>query len=400
VFQDKEQEFSLLTIRFRWFVLQAGAFLKRNQMGILIVLFLLPGVAVLENLVIFYRFLATPFLQVVDSEVSLPNRVLAWISVLVIFLSWAKSQEQAIKGGAFAIYLKSIPIKRIHWLIADAVMLLLSNHLLWVLLISPLLLPDIGGVAHDGLYYLNTLLLVLSLLLAQWFLIFQSLGRAVAIWALGALLYLFLMPWLGGAAAILSLGLLIYSGVVAVQPESSKSRSHWRWKPLNRTPFWLSFYLQMLFKSVLASTLMRLGLCLLTLMGFAQLHEHLLSLNNGHVKPFIQGLVACWAYWLSGLYVKFQDIRGQYQGVFQSMPFARAYWFIRDYAVLAVLALLIFVLAWLVLPGQVPMVELISVHLGLLLLVYPLRSSGKNHQPFTSFVVALVVTVLWIALRS
>ena len=388
----------MLRIRLRWFILKAGEFLKRNQTGILIILFLLPGVAVGENLVIFYRFLATPFLQVVATDATLMTRVLSWFSVLVICLSSAKSQSQAIQGGAFAVYLKSMPFKHSLWVRSDILMLLVSNHLLWVLLLSPLLLPDIQGQARSWLYFLNTGLMILSILLAQWFMVFSTALKAKLLWMVGVVSFVLLTHWFEVAAALGAASMFLLTAVLLIQPLQHDTKPpNKRWNLFNGLPFWPSFYVQMLFKTVLASTLMRLGLCVLILMAFVQSSDHLLGLNSGDLKPFLCVMAALWAYWLSGLYVQFQDVRTEYREILHTLPFHKLYWLLKDYLVVALPGLMLHVLSRWLLPDTGVNLQLLGFQLILLLAVYPLRISGASHQPFTSFVVILLLTVLWVA---
>ena len=384
----KEQQFSFLKIRWRWFVLQASEFVKRNQMGVLVVLFMLPGVAVGDNLLIFYRFLSTPFLQVVDAQGAALNRIVAWLSLLVIFLAWAKSQEQAIRGGPFAIYMKSLPLLPKHWLKADALMLILSNHLLWVLLISPFVLENL-----DGASIAHVVVLWLSLLLGQWLLIFSATMASFVLWVLGVACYLLLIPLLGNYASVLTAVLFTGAVLIVVQSDGDeKAAPLHSWTVLKKLPFWPAFYVQMLFRTLLASTLMRVGLCLLLLMGFVQAQDHLSTLNDGNVRPFLWAVMALLSYWLSGLFVKFNDIREAHSDMWKSLPVKKTYWVFRDCLVLLALSLLIFAATWLMLPNLAT-IWVLLFQWSLILVVYPLRVSGKSHQPFTTFSVILLITI-------
>ncbi|WP_395375007.1 hypothetical protein [Marinicella sp. W31] len=398
---DQGQSFSLLRIRFRWFILKAGEFIKRNQTGILIVLFLLPGVAVGENLLIFYRFLATPFLQVAEVETAMLTRILSWLSVLVICLSSAKSQSQAIQGGTFATYLQSMPFKRSQWLQSDILMLLVSNHLLWVLLMSPVLLPDLHGNARSWLYFANAGISIVSVLIAQWLMVFSAPLKAKLLWLAGVMSFLLLTRWFQAAATLTAVALFVIAASTLFQPrDDDKTLLGQHWNLFNRLPFWPSYYVQILFKTALASSLMRLGLCVLILMAFVQFSGHLLSLNDGDLHPFLLVMTALWAFWLSGLYVQFQDTRMAYQEVLQTLPFHKLYWFIKDYVTVAILGSGLYALCRLVLPGEMAVLQLLGFQLILLLAVYPLRISGAGHQPFTSFMVVLLLTVIWITFVS
>lgn len=152
----------------------------------------------------------------------------------------------------------------------------------------------------------------------------------------------------------------------------------------------------MLIQSALTSTLFRLGVMALILVGFVLTSKHFFELNgnNNHVFAFI--IEALLAYFLSGFYLLFKDERETMRDLLCSLPIRRFYWFKNDLLAMVAISLAIHVLYF---PWQLDMFDFQTIplawvyHLFLLIVCYPLRTLPKD-KTFTTFVVLLILTII------
>ncbi|HOP22949.1 MAG TPA: hypothetical protein PK055_06820 [Gammaproteobacteria bacterium] len=342
---------SFFKYRLSWYKLKTREFVLRYKMALMIVTLFLPGVAIGDNFYLLLKFLTQPFVIISSSESSLLQILLALIFLLTVFLVWVRAQKTAIIGGEFSEYLRSLPLPKGQWIKSNLTVLLLSNHLLWVIIFASYFYLKTGSASE---IIKNTLVLVL-LIACQYRFIF--------------------LP----------------------TPLVSKHES--LTKKFTKTALIRNnFYLQMLFQSDLSTTLFRFVLFLLFIAGFRMVAAFFAGQNNNELLPYLLIAEFLFGYFFSGFFITFKEQRQAFGDFLQSLPVKTFFWMKKDVSVVLMLSIPFHLLLYVLLHEFVSFkarASLFLYYVFLILLSYPLRMKLQQ-QTFFSFMTLLVITIITI----
>jgi hypothetical protein len=388
----------ILKLRIQWFRLKAREFIRRYFAGFLVLIVFLPGVSIGDNFKLFMTAATKPFLIVVLSQGTLVV-LLFWLFIIAsLVIVWARAQRMAISGGAFAIYMQSLPLSENLIQKNNLYMLLIANHLLWVFISTGLFFLNQSSnvTVLDNFRYVFLILLLICL---QYVSVFKPKKFNFLIISIISVVYLLptnnTIQWMVLITIFLILALFIKSFVNIKQLNYSTIGSSFNsQKPYEFTH---NLYLQILFKSGLSSSLFRFSLIIGIMIGFSLLANHFTSLNENDLRPYAYVIEAIIAYYLSGFYVSFADERKKMQALFDSLPLKKIFWFKRDVLILILIALMLHAgyFIWAQNHFRPETLQgLLLFNILLLCICYPLRTLVKNSQTFISFVVLFSITAI------
>ena len=121
--------------RIKWYRLQAVEIIRRYSFGIFTLVLFLPGVAINENLNLLLKAFSHPFLEISSLNSPFLYKLFYVIILLMIFITWSQVQKKAISGGKITKQMLALPITKSAKNSVDLFILLLSNHLLWIIII-------------------------------------------------------------------------------------------------------------------------------------------------------------------------------------------------------------------------------------------------------------------------
>ena len=397
---------NLLKIRFKWFHLRAWDFILRYQMGLIVLVMFLPGVAIGDNFILLFLGLTKPFQYINSIEASFALKFVSLLVLQLIFMVWSKVQKIAIDGGNFSLYLQSLPIDYTTRSQLNGAMLLYANHFLYPLIIASFFFLAQAPVHVFILSMLKNLLLILLLFCSQYLLLFKREFRAVILLAGMNLLLLidfgYTFEWFKVVILLCVLGFYILGFFVP----SKRIRADQKFKlpfTFNLMPRFITanFHFQILFKSFLSSTLFRLLFVLLLISGFVAYAQNNFIVNSGDndLLPYALVLEALIAYYLSGFFVSFTDTRRQLQSLLRSLPVKFYFWPVRDIFMVVAIAVLFhgLIFIWV---GHYLSLKLLFLLLFyqilLLLLCYPIRVFVIIKQTYFTFTALFIVTAITI----
>lgn len=387
---------NLLKLRVQWFKLSTKEFLQRYQNGFILLVLLLPGVAVGDNLYLFFKGLTIPFIQITGSQTQFLDKFL-WLVVLhAIFVTFCLAQKTAITGGNFSTYMQSLPLTSTVKNKLNVWLMLLANHFLWVTVLASFYYQfessDLGY-----LKYFKNALIVFLLLTAQYVALFKlNFKYVMALLILNLILLLNVSKNLVWVWCIF----LIVCWTVLTLQLLKPSRIYYK-KPTKDFFNFLSlksnFYFQMLFRANTTSTYFRLMIVVLLIVGFKLVSNNLAGNNSGELFPYALAFEALLAYYLSGFYVCFNDQRQFMHDLLISLPVPKFFWFIRDFLTVIILSLLAHMLLYILLLHVLNAKQLsglFSYYVALLLVSYPIRIFVNRHQTSLTFVVLIIITAI------
>ncbi|VVE01601.1 hypothetical protein PPN31114_02150 [Pandoraea pneumonica] len=150
----------MLTLRLRWYAHETSRVLLRHwQVLVLTLMLVLPSMPVFAQA----RILGAPVLATLAPARGIEWQFL-WVHALeAIGALWVLAQRRAISGGAFAAFVRSLPIPEWRGRTVDLAVLVLAS--------TPLLLSVVAAVialaTHPGAHYLYVIDLTLITLAAQ-----------------------------------------------------------------------------------------------------------------------------------------------------------------------------------------------------------------------------------------
>ena len=400
------QNTGLLKLRIQWFKLKAKEFIARYAAGLMVIALALPGVAIGDNLNLILLAITQPLLYVSMLEPSFIQK-LSWLMVLmVVFVVWARAQKTAINGGQFAQYTTSLPIPHRRSIATNFLMVLISNHFLWVFMIYGIY--HITLVIHSPKIEVLRYFYLLALLIScQYVVVFSS--KKLLINALIALIILAIaliipisqsLEWLRLSLVNVA---LIYFVVNFLSFKRNIKHSSVQQKQRFKMPFHKNLYYQMLVSSDISSTMFRFGLLATLLFGFSLSAQHLSGLNENKLDPYAFIIEALLAFYLSGFYLIFKDQRKSMQQFLMTLPIRRFFWVQRDILTVILLSFLIHLpyLYWQIDHFENSIIVISwAFHLFLLLVSYPIRVFIKEGQTFITFAVILILTIILIYNKS
>jgi len=384
----------LLKYRLKWFRLKAKEFIQRYYMGLVGLVMFLPGVAMGDNFNLFFNALTSPFQQVSLVSSSMISKVLSLLLLQVIFLVFSRAQRQAITGGEFSNFMKSLPIMSKQSLKINLRLLLVSNHILWLVVFASFYYlsgATVLELARNGF-------LICLLITLQYVFVFKPQVKIVIRLVLISLMFVIDINSEYEIIRMLLLSFLLFVFVRQLLNQKNL-QSVYLLKQFQLIPLILkqNFYYQMLFKATLSSTIFRLIILLAFIIGFGLISDFFADKNEGDLLPYALVLEAIIAYYASGFFVCFDDQRQQMQPLFSSLPVKTLFWPIRDYFVVVLITFimhgLLFILACNYIDNRV-LVYLFIYHCLLLLICYPIRLYVKNYQTLLSFVVLFMITAI------
>lgn len=390
------QPIELFALRKKWFNLQAKDFITRYFMGVVILVIFLPGVAVGDNFNTLLAIISKPLTLLSQLDSSMTTRLISFVLLAVVFVVWTRAQRLAIKGGEFAVFQESLSIDESIKKSVNIKMLLIGNHFLWpFLLASFFYLPDVDN--QQWLVVTRNIFLVLLLLLLQYISIFRLNRRNVT-----GLLFLSLVFILPIGTTFETLRMFSAFGIMLIflyfQLHKEQSRKN-QIINLNFIPtkiFSNNFYLQIVFKSGLTSSLLRMAIVAGLFIGFAFAFDYWVD-DYQELAPYYLVLEAVLAYFISGFYVSFLDQRNTMSSWLITLPIKHRFWFFRD--VFAVLLLTVLLHApfylWASKFSNVSLLAAVfTYHFSLLVLCYPIRILVTEKQTFITFVVLFIITAI------
>lgn len=311
----------------------------------------LPGVAIGDNLFLLLKFLTQPFVIVSSADSSVLQRLLALSVLMTVFLVWVRAQKTAISGGDFSEYLCSLPLTQFQWMRSNLIVLLLSNHLLWVLIIASYFYLITGSVSE----IINNTLVIILLLVCQYHFIFSRNRLA-----------------------------------------SNTGNSAWNVR--KSTLKTNNLYLQMLFQSDSSTTFFRMTFLILLIAGFRLVAPFFAGQNDNFLMPYIIALEFLLAYFFSGFFITFKEQRQAFGLYLKSLPVSLFFWFKKDFFVVLMISLPFHLLLYVLLQDFISLIEaftLFMYYVMLTIVSYPLRMKLKQ-QTFFSFMTLLVITIITI----
>lgn len=388
---------TVLKLRKQWFRLQAINFIKRYATGLVVIAIFLPGVAIGDNFSILMTAVTKPFVLISQGQEGFFNRLFYLVILQAVFIVWARAQQLAINGGGFMRYVKTLPLANKTSRRHDVILLLIANHLLWPIVIYGFFFlmnndnePQMDSIIRYG--YLVSLLL-----LTQYISLFALNKSNVILIVVLNIGLLFISSW-----PLLWLVVLIFAYYLT-------SRRLHKADPIVQGPYMLlsvrliprflsdNLHYQMLFKSNHTQVLFRLSLMVMLMIGFVLISDHIKVISHDNLMPYLLALEALLAYYLSGFYVTFRDERQCLSSLLMSLPVHPLYWPIRD--ILAIVAVsvsihVVFVYWLFVHVGVDQALFVMTYHLILLMICYPLRKLKDDKQTLIAFVVLFIITAV------
>lgn len=390
------QQYSLIKLRKKWFVLKTKEFINRYFMGIIVLIMFLPGVGVSENFAMLMLVISKPYAVIVQLDSSFINK-LVWLSLLIIiFVVWSRAQRLAIAGGEFATFLHSWPINKTSRKIINAIMLLIGNHLLWPIILASYFNLSIGD-NNTVLALARNTFLILLLLVIQYLSIFQNTAKKTFfIFVLSLVFTLPLNPSIESVRMALVYFLLFLFVYFQLFKEKNYSSRHFYASYL--LPAFLSrnFYWQIVFKSGLTSSLFRLTIIISLIIGFTFAIDNWVTVYN-ELTPYYLALEAFLAYFISGFYVMFLDQRNTMQSWLVTLPIKHHFWLVRDILMVLILTVIVHIpfYYWASNLSDVPTLAFaFAYHSFLLILCYPMRIFVVEKQTLVTFVVLFIITAI------
>jgi hypothetical protein len=388
---------TLYKLRKRWFSLMTKEFITRYFMGVVILVIFLPGVAIGDNFNLLISSITKPFVLISQTDSPFIYKQMWLLVLFAVFVVWVRAQRLAIKGGKFAEFQESWPIAESFKSKINIRMLLLSNHLLWPFVIaSYLYLPSNNEEPLLILAMRNTFLII-TLLSVQYILLFKYSIKSIA-WVI-TLLLLFTIPlkinieFYRLAVCFWLLLLFIFHDLIKDKP---LPKMYFKIRFLLPAIVNRNFYIQILFKSGLTSSLFRFSIIAGLMLGFSFSANYWVE-DYSELKPYYFALEAILAYFISGFYVSFLDQRNNMKDWLITLPIKKHFWAIRDVFTLmlitAILHGLFFV--WAANHSEyMTLLEAFSYHLILLIISFPLRVLFPEKQTFITFVVLFIITAI------
>jgi hypothetical protein len=389
----------LLKIRLSWFSLKTKQFINRYFMGVFIVLIFLPGVGISENFDTLLTAICKPFATLSQIDTNFIERQVNLNLLIVVLMVWIQAQKSAIKGGKFTVFLQSLPIKESQKKIINIKMLLLGNHLLWPFIIASYFY--IASEHHStSLEIIRNSFLILLLLSTQYVLMFnRSAFNIFSVVGIGTIFTfqinteyeLYRLTF-----AFLIIGLFIY--FLLLKELTFVIKHPMRLYQLFQQILSKNLYLQILFKSSLASSLFRLSIIIGLMVLFTYACHYWVD-NNSELTPYYLTLEALLAYFISGFYVSILDQRNRMKLWLVTLPVKMYFWPVRDIFVIVLISTLMhgFFFFWALGKSELALLFNVFVfHLVLLCLCYPIRVFVIQKQTFITFVVLFIITAITI----
>lgn len=391
------QNQTLLKLRKNWFNLKAKEFISRYSMGLLTLVFFLPGVGVGENFSMLMQAISKPFLLVSQLDSLFLNKLYGLFILITVFVVWARAQRQAINGGQFTLFLQTMPIKESDKVLMNIKMLLISNHFLWVLVCASYYFISITDNNVLTLFCRNTYALILLLLIQYIFVFKANIKNVLSIIGLCFIFIVNVSPSYEALRMIVSALLMLAFVCFVMFKEQSHRYSLTRYLLLSRLVN-KSFYLQILFKSGLTSSLFRVAIIVGLFIGFILAVDYWVK-DYSELTPYYLALEAVLAYFVSGFYVSFLDQRTAMNSWLITLPTKKHFWFVRDNTAVLLLTVLLhlpFYFWALQLSSIALLINVFIYHLILLVVCYPIRTLVKDKQTFITFVVLFIITAITI----
>lgn len=342
---------SFFKYRLSWYRLKTKEFVYRYQMALMILALFLPGVAICDNFTLLLKFLTQPFVIISSSDSTGLNILITSALILTVFLVWVRSQKHAIIGGEFSEYLLSLPLPKSQWVKSNLTVLLLSNHLLWILIIASYFYLKTGSVSE----VLKNTLVIILLIVCQYRFVFS--------------------------------------------PKRIASKHESLTKKFTKPALIRNkLYLQMLFQSDFSTTLFRFVLFLLFITGIRLVAAFFAGQNENNLLPYLLVAEFLLAYFFSGFFITFKEQRQAFGDFLQSLPVKAFFWMKKDVSVVLMLSIPFHLLLYVLLHEFVSFkagAHLFLYHVFLILLSYPLRIKLQQ-QTFFSFMTLLVITIITI----
>jgi len=395
----------ILKLRLKWFHLLAKDFIVRYQMGVLVLVMFLPGVAIGDNFNLFLLAITKPLSVISDSSSNFVIKVLWMLLLQLVFWVWVRAQKLAIKGGEFTLFLTSLPITQTNNNKINIKLLLYANHLIW-----PLIFVSYFYLEGDSTFeFISSLLrnsfLFLLLFTTQYISLFLASNKIILAHFILCLLFLVdLSPTLELLRLLLLVPLWIYLVFYLLKKRQLII-------PLSSTVNMLNIgriipnfikanlHYQILFKSGISSTLFRLATLLFLIIGFIVIRHHFAKNNNQDLLPYAIALEALIGYFISGFFVNFSDQRKLMHQLLISLPVKKFFWPLRDILIVTVMSLVLhgFLFIW---ESQYfthqTLLLLLVYHFILLLICYPIRILVKHKQTYFSFTILFIISAITI----
>ena len=396
---------NILKLRFKWFHLLAKDFIVRYQMGFLVLIMFLPGVAIGDNFNLFLIALTTPFQSISDSSTHFLLKIM-WLFLLqVIFIVWARAQKQAINGGAFAVFQQSLPIAETDRNKANITLLAYANHLLWPIIIASYFY--LNGAKE--LEFINVLLrnsfLVLMLLTVQYIFLFCLRPKALIIYLILSVLFLLnINPNYELIRLTILILFWLYLLLYMLHPKekvltTKVKQSFFTIGKLLPRFIRSNLHYQILFRSGMSSTLFRLATLLFLIIGFTLAQHHFAANNSQDLLPYAIALEALICFYISGFFVNFSDQRKLMHKLLISLPVKKFFWPVRDFFIVTLISLILHSVLF-IWENQFfthqTLLLLLIYQFVLLLICYPIRAFIKHKQTYFCFTILFIISAITI----
>lgn len=395
-----------LTLRLKWYRQEFFIYIKRYRIALtFMALWILPIIAADYNVMVnFFKVVALPFIEVSNSN-DVSSESIVYLALLqIFFVAWIANQKNAVIGNPLTTLVASFPISSLDIWKTNVLVVAYAGNFLWLVFFAPIIY--FFNALDDGFLLLSRLfelvIIALLIIVAQTAWIYRQLKLFFGVFILDG--FYLLLPRLDGEALGLCLMLLyiIFFGFILVcfpkmfagdlrifSVEKSAKKGQTRSIALISPSYFIivSIYLRMLFGGSSVSTVVKIAAGGLV----ALLIVHILQVSQ--LEPNVSYIYICFsffAFYASSIFPDLSLSRESMKPIFLALPIPRGYWFVCD--CLAALCcffimsspLLVYSIANNIF-SILNMLFMLANCALLLLLLYPLRNSFKEHGGVAAF---------------